>query len=296
MQKSYAIQAIDDLQNLGKRSLVFSASPTKAVNTFTQTFDDGRVTLMLDGQVYDWYGHHATLGEGIKRVVEPYGYSSNGLDVFCDSDRFIVELVTGGFAVAGIRYNGIGEGRNDELTITRQIATARRLFVKPTLELTYTHGTYFEKKDDDMLKGSFMEHYDAEFWRSEHARSLPHVLVGYHLADKPGQRLSVIARAYEGHHGPIWNRVFPNKTRQDLLTAKIDDVNRVKFVGENRWSEGGYSTYLIGDLELSPDKQKMSAHFVFPDTDGNTRISTDAEVAWHLKSRWNLSWYYDPEL
>lgn len=284
MDKMRAIRAVEDLNRPGHRALVFASKDGTVIEEVE--FPNDRISIIYRGDVYDWFGQKVELGEGIVSVVEPHGFRTNGDDKYFEHEDFIVELSTGRFSIAEVSYIDEDSFRafNDSgLAYNREVvASQARLFKRPILKRSELNKWDFAYKDGEILRGTCFEPF---FGR----RALPQVFFDCALGLGQGRHLTMLKWPGHGHDdGCIRNYVVPS--RKHAFLYYVDQYGWICGVD----SYAGWAKYLSGSLNFSHDRQKVSTRFVFPNNDGVTRITTDAEVLEHFRGAKSIVWYYDP--
>ncbi|MBQ7202360.1 hypothetical protein IJS18_03200 [Candidatus Saccharibacteria bacterium] len=277
MQK--AISAIDDLNDLGSRLIVFEDDETNPHRLTIIKFPDNRGTILFDGKLYDWYGREVIISDKIKRVVTPFGHYTDGKDLYHCHDNFIVELTTGEYAIPGIRYRRFAYSSPDYSGLKYAI-TAGAYNMLPHLELD--DSPRFESIEPDALSGTCFEIFKRYYGNASYAIGKNPIIAG-----SPRKGVSSLINgesAIDNHRQ--WFSIA--ESRESILetvenqSGRMDNPDLYLSMDE-----------FCGEIEVSENGDKLTA--VFPVkhfSDQTIRASTDKEVLSHMK-RSGFWWYLD---
>lgn len=284
-----AVRAVEDFSHPGQRALIFANAEGEAVDEVP--FASDRMSLLYGDRLYDWFGQEVKLGNPIRRVIQPYGFQTNGSDKNGEHEVFIVELESGRLTLAHIEYDKgayeCAEMEASGLSFVRAvIATQNRIFQRPSL-VRYAK-LDFGRIDHEALRGTCFEQVQKP------DRSLPSLLLDcdMHSDATHGRHATIISTPAHGHRD-AWMYNYVVEAREDIFTVSRKAYD---WLGPQYKDYcPGYATYLVGDLEIDKRLGKISAEHVFPRRkDGVTRVSTDTEVLEYTSASSGFYWYYDP--
>lgn len=274
-----AISAIDDLNHLGKRLIVFENDETDPHRLTIIQFPENRGTVLFEDRLYDWYGREVIVSEEIKRIVSPFGHYTDGKDLYHCHDNFIVELKTGEYAIPGIKYRRFAYSGPDYSGLKYAI-TAGAFNMLPHLDLE--DAPRFEEIIPDALSGTCFEIFKRYRNSSSYA-------IGKNpfLTRRLQEDVSCIVcgdSAIDNHKQ--WFSIA--KTREEILETSENSVGMVE-------SPEAYLNMDIfrGNIIVSKNGNKLTANFPIKHySDQTIRASTDREVLSHMRDN-GFWWYLD---
>lgn len=277
-----AVSAIDDLKKLGDRLMVFEDDDVSPPSLTIVKFPENRGTMLYKGVLYDWYGREVELGKDVKRIIEPFGHYTDGIDLSHCHDNFVIELVDGTFAISGIKYYRLPKSELLGYSGLKYAITGGALKMTPHIYIDETL-PHYERIELDVLKGTCFEIFKR--WNGPHEYAFGVNPIFYGSADKGVTHL--ICGELAGGNGRCWFSVAENRNAL-LKTTKT---------GFGHMQEP--DLYLSMDeffdeIIVSEDGNKLTAiipkkHFAKE----SIRISTDAEVLGHMEES-HFWWYLDP--
>ena len=277
-----AVSAIDDLKKLGDRLIVFEDDATNPPSLTIVKFPENRGTIIQRGVLYDWYGREVELGESIKRIVEPFGHYTDGIDLTHCHDNFVVELKDGTFAISGIKYYRLPRSECLGYSGLKYAITGGALKMVPHMYLDESLPRYEEIKLD-ALKDTCFEIFKR--WNGPHEYALGINPIICDSAEKGITHL--ICGELAGGNGRCWFSIAEN--REILLKTTKTKLGRMEepplYLSMDE---------ILGEITVSKDGNKLTArvpkkHFAKE----SISISTDAEVLGHMEES-HFWWYLDP--
>lgn len=271
-----AVDLLDGDDPIPKRYLVFMDSDGNQIKAF---FPKDRMTLILDGKLYDWYGHEAELGPDITEVLSHYG--CHFTDTYRDGkayETFVVRRNDDRLLIATLYYS------NDFRAMIRNFAKVssigRIMYEKPFL----SSGDWsFAKFREPPTANSCLHEINDQIYKK--SGSMCKICID--VTTNHSHHDIVFDKTHEEFNHPCWVEHRIVKTRDSILNPN----------GELHLSGATERTSLDGDLMFSEDGEKMTAFIYSPSTKRYARVSTDTEVIRRMEGDYfrGIYWYYDHE-
>ena len=283
-KKCQAIAAREEFRDdnpIPIRSLFFEDYKENRFTVQQVYFPENRMSLVYDGVLYDWYGREIKLGDNIKKVVRPFGYSFG--NSACET--FVVQREDDKLAIAALVKNAQSYYANEYTLedLVKDSVLGRILLDGQKLSLRYK---WSFNREVDPQKYACLQNFKANY----------KILTGIQYDSMPEERSEI--RFYptieEPHFNSISHWIFKN--REDILSAQTKMLSKDRYIP---MINGATNTFfLYGPFMYSdPSGDKISAFTRVPGISevAFVRISTDTEVLQHAENKKSLIWYYDPE-
>lgn len=246
------------------------------------TFDDrpsvqfpaDRVSVMIDGKLYDWYGREVKIDARIEQIVEPFGAGSSHGGIADACETFLVQLKGGGMTLAKLLRDH--EEPLFKLPWAKYMLTGGMLNYRSVLRANEKYR--FDRLDTELTKTPVFRAYlsRCSLPDKEHICALANVRLVGGASSKP---MTIFQERIGEPFGECLFCCFA-ESRDAILNLPPD-----------KEPEHGYANYVIGEVTVSEDGHKMTA--LMSKNDGKVhRISTDVEVLSHFEKQSSLWWYY----